>query len=601
MTTSTDTMSVGRMLFDRAARTPHREAFRYRNGTGWGSLTWADTEQHVRRLAAGLIALGIAPEQRVAIVSGTRYEWIAADLAIMCAGAATTTVYPTTNGDGVAYILADSDSQVVFAEDTVQLAKLREYRATIPQVHHVVLLDGTDTDDDWVLGLAELERLGDALLEVEPNVVDARVEATDSGQLATIIYTSGTTGTPKGVRLLHSGWHYQATAIASQGYLTVDDLQFLWLPMAHAFGKVLLSLQLAVGFPTAVDGRVEHIIDNLAAVRPTWMAAAPRIFEKAHARIVSTVAHQGGIRKRLFDWAFAVGTTTSRTRRDGVRPGPLLAFPHRLADRLVLARIRKRFGGRIRFLVSGSAALHTDIAEWFHAAGILILEGYGLTETTAVATINHPDHFRFGTVGPPLPGTELRFAEDGEILIASPGVMAGYHNLDQDTAATVAADGWLHTGDLGERDPDGLIRITGRKKDLFKTSGGKYIAPSAIESRFIALCPYVSQFFVHGDGRNYCTALVTLDAEALAGWARQHGMADRDHADLVASNHVSTLVKSYVDRLNAGLNRWETIKKFAVLDRDFSVESGELTPSLKVRRTVVERNNRATLDAFYAT
>ncbi|ALG12044.1 AMP-dependent synthetase/ligase [Kibdelosporangium phytohabitans] len=585
--------SVGRMFLDRAARTPHREAFRYRDGTGWCSLTWAETERHVRRLAAGLIALGVRPEQRVAIVAGTRYEWIAADLAIMCAGAATTTVYPTTNGDGVAYILADSDSQVVFAEDAVQLAKLRAHRDSIPQVRNVVLLDGTAPDDDWVLGLAELEHRGDALLELDPSAVDDRVGAIAADRLATIIYTSGTTGVPKGVRLRHSGWAYQASAVASQGFLSADDLHFLWLPMAHAFGKVLLSLQLAVGFPTAVDGRVEHIVDNLADVRPTWMAAAPRIFEKAYARIVTTMEQQGGLRKRLFDWAFAVGTVVSRLRRDGGTPGPLLAARHRVADRLVLAKVRKRFGGRIRFLVSGSAALNTGIAEWFHAAGVLILEGYGLTETTAAATINRPDHFRFGTVGPPLPGTEVRIAEDGEVLIRGAGVMAGYHNLDKDTAGALDADGWLHTGDLGERDPDGLIRITGRKKELFKTSGGKYIAPSAIESRFIAICPYASQFFVHGDGRNYCTALVTLDADAVAGWARQRGKPDRDHASVVR------LVTSYVDILNAELNRWETIKKFAVLDREFSVESGELTPSLKVRRKVVEDNNRATLDAFY--
>ncbi|ONI75258.1 long-chain fatty acid--CoA ligase [Actinosynnema sp. ALI-1.44] len=591
------TVSVGRMFLDRTARTPDREAFRHRDGTGWRSLTWAQTEHDVRRLAAGLIALGVQAEQRVAIVSGTRYEWIAADLAIMCAGAATTTVYPTTNGDGVAYILADSDSQVVFAEDAGQVAKLREHRDTIPQVRTVVLLDGTAPDDDWVLDLAELGRLGDDLLELKPGAVDDRVGATTADRLATIIYTSGTTGVPKGVRLRHSGWAYQAEAVASQGFLTIDDLQFLWLPMAHAFGKVLLSLQLSVGFPTAVDGGVERILDNLAAVRPTWMAAAPRIFEKAHARIITTVEHGGGLRKRLFDWAFAVGTAVSRVRRDGGAPGPWLSVRHRIADRLVLARIRDHFGGRIRFLVSGSAALNTDIAEWFHAAGVLILEGYGLTETTAAATINRPDRFRFGTVGPPLPGTELRIADDGEILVASPGVMAGYHNLDQDTAGAVDAGGWLHTGDIGARDPDGLIRITGRKKDLFKTSGGKYIAPSAIESRFVAICPYASQFFVHGDGRNYCTALVTLDADAIAAWARQRGLADHE---VLGSEPVAELVKSYVDKLNAGLNRWETIKKFAVLDRDFTVESGELTPSMKVRRKVVEANNRTTLDAFYA-
>jgi long-chain acyl-CoA synthetase len=370
--------------------------------------------------------------------------------------------------------------------------------------------------------------------------------------------------------------------------------------MAHSFGKVLLSTQLACGFPTAVDGRVDKIIDNLGVVRPTFMGAAPRIFEKAYARITTMQAAEGGLKEKLFNRAFAVGLEVDRRRRDG-RPVPfLLARQHALFDKLVFSKVRARFGGRVRFFISGAAALNREIAEWFNAAGIQILEGYGMTESSAGSFVNHPEDNRFGTVGPVLPGSQVRIAEDGEVLINGPGVMEGYHNLPEQTAEVLTEDGWLRTGDIGELDADGYLRITDRKKDLFKTSGGKYIAPSAIESQFKAVCPYAGQFVVHGSERNFCVALITLDAEAIAGWAAEHGMAGRPYEEVVASDEVAAMVGGYVDTLNERLNRWETIKKWIILDHDLSVESGELTPSMKVKRKVVEDNHREEIAALYA-
>jgi long-chain acyl-CoA synthetase len=425
------------------------------------------------------------------------------------------------------------------------------------------------------------------------------VEATQPDSLATLIYTSGTTGRPKGVRLRHASWTYEGAAIQAQNILGESDLQFLWLPMAHSFGKVLLSTQLACGFATAVDGRVEKIIDNLAVVRPTFMGAAPRIFEKAHGRIVTMQAAEGGIKEKLFNQAFKVGLEVDRLRRAG-RPVPfLLDKQHALFDKLVFSKIRARFGGRVRFFISGAAALNREIAEWFHAAGIVILEGYGMTESSAGSVVNHPDDYRFGSVGLVFPGTEMKVAEDGEILIKGPGVMEGYHNLPEQTAEALS-DGWLHTGDIGEIDEDGFLRITDRKKDLFKTSGGKYIAPSAIESQFKAICPYASQFLVHGAERNFVTALITLDPDAVAGWAEENGMAGASYAEVVGSQQVQDMVEGYVAELNTRLNRWETIKKWILLDHDLTVESGELTPSLKVKRKVVEDNYRDRLEALYA-
>ncbi|MGH3372537.1 MAG: AMP-dependent synthetase/ligase, partial [Nocardioidaceae bacterium] len=436
------------------------------------------------------------------------------------------------------------------------------------------------------------------LLAKEPDVIEQRVEATKPDALATLIYTSGTTGRPKGVRLRHSSWTYEGEAIKVQGILDENDLQYLWLPMAHSFGKVLLSTQLACGFATAVDGRVEKIIENLAVVRPTFMGAAPRIFEKAHGRIITMQQTEGGLKEKIFNQAFKVGKEVRRLKLEG-KPVPfLLAKQHALFDKLVFAKIRDRFGGRVRFFISGAAALNQEVAEWFHIAGILILEGYGLTETSAGSFVNHPDDYKFGTVGLVMPGSEVKIAEDGEVLIKGPGVMDGYHNLPEQTSETLQ-DGWLHTGDIGVVDDAGFLKITDRKKDLFKTSGGKYIAPSSIESQFKAVCPYASQFLVHGNDRNYCVALITLDPDAMAEWAKHNGMEGRSYQEIVSSQPVKDLVAGYVDTLNSRLNRWETIKKWILLDHDLTVESGELTPSMKVKRKVVEENHRDEIDALY--
>jgi long-chain acyl-CoA synthetase len=590
--------SVGRMFFDRVETTPDLEAYRYPAGDGWESVTWAETGEHVTKLAAGLIALGVEPEQRVAIAANTRYEWILADLAIMSAGAATTTVYPTTVSDDVAFIIGDSDSRVVFAEDDVQIEKLRNQRELLPSVTKVVTFDGT-ADGDWVISWSDLEELGAALLDEQPDAVSQRVEDSTPDHLATLIYTSGTTGRPKGVRLCHASWTYEGVGVEATGLLTIDDLQYLWLPLSHSFGKVLLTTQLAIGFPTAVDGRVDKIIDNLAVIRPTFMGAAPRIFEKAHARIVTMTADEGGVKKKIFDQAFKVGLEVSRRRLAGEPIPLLLAAQHKVFDTLVFSKIRHRFGGNLRFFVSGAAALNRDIAEWFHAAGILILEGYGLTETAAGTCVNRPTLYKFGTVGLSFDETLIRIADDGEVLIKGPGVMEGYHNNAEATAAAFADDGWLRTGDIGELDSDGYLKITDRKKDLFKTSGGKYIAPQIIEGQFKAVAPHASQFVVHGNERNFVTALVTLDADSIVGWAEQNNLSGKSYAEVVTSDAARELVQGYVDELNTRLNRWETIKKFVILERDLTIEDGEITPSMKLKRKVIEEHYKTELDDLY--
>ena len=593
------TQNFAVQFLDRVAASADHEAYRFPRGETWESVTWRQAGDIVERLAAGLLSLGIQPEQRVGIASATRYEWILADLAIMCAAGATTTVYPTTNAEDTTYILSDAECRVVFAEDDEQVAKLTANKAELPHVSKVVTFDGA-TDGDWVIGLDDLAKLGDAYLAEHPGIVEETAKAIPPDALATLIYTSGTTGRPKGVRLLHKSWVYEGTAIQVQDILDESDLQFLWLPMAHSFGKVLLSAQLACGFATAIDGRVDKIVENLGVVKPTFMGAAPRIFEKAYGRIVTMQAAEGGLKEKLFLKAFEVGIKVDELKRDGKSVPLLLNLQHGLFDKLVFSKVRERFGGRVRFFISGSAALNPEIGAWFHAAGILILEGYGMTENAAGATVNHPGDYKMGTVGPALPGAEVKIGENDEVMLRGPHIMAGYHNLPEETAKTLTSDGWLHTGDKGSLDADGFLTITGRIKELFKTSGGKYVAPPAIESKFKAICPYVSQFLVFGSERNFVSALITLDPDAMAGWAEENGQSGASYADVVKSDAVHKMVGDYVEELNTKLNRWETIKKWEILDHDLTIESGELTPSMKVKRNVVEGNNKALIDSFYS-
>ncbi|MEU2913379.1 AMP-dependent synthetase/ligase [Streptomyces massasporeus] len=611
-------VSVAHLFLSRVRATPDLEAYRYPTPSGdgassgteqWHSLTWAQAGERVKVIAAGLLALGVQPEQRVAISSSTRVEWILADMGVMCAGAAATAVYPSTNADETAYILADSGSRAIFVENVEQLAKVVAHADRLPGLDHAILFDpkadASPVDGLQVLSLAELEKLGTTYLEEHPGAIEAAVGAIEREQLATLIYTSGTTGRPKGVRLVHDCWSYQGVAQEISGLLRPDDVQFLWLPLSHVFGKALISGQIRTGHVMAVDGRVDRIITNLPAVQPTVMASAPRIFEKVYNGIASRARAEGGPKYKIFLWAAQVARDYARAQQNtvvatGSRRVPLwLSAQHALADRLVYGKIRAAFGGNLRGSVSGSAALAPDIGYFFAGAGVPVLEGYGLTETSAACTVNPADALRVGTVGKPLPGTEVRIADDGEILLRGPGIMRGYHNLPEKTDEVLESDGWFHTGDIGEVDPDGFVRITDRKKDLFKTSGGKYVAPTEIEGRFKAVCPFVSNVLVIGNGRNYCTALIALDETVIMPWAASHDLEGRSYAEVVSSPQVHELIDGFVQRVNGELQRWQTIKKFSVLPRDLDVEHGELTPSLKVKRPVVEREYAEAIETMY--
>ena len=604
-TGSTDTssypapaVSLARMFYDRVAATPRAEAFRFPAETGWASLTWAQTAETVKTMAAGLLALGIQPEERVAIASATRIEWLYADLAIMCAGAATTAVYPSTGGEDVAFIISDSGTRLVFAEDQAQIAKLRAQRDHLPDVIRVVTFDG-QADGEWVLSLADLQALGAKHLAGHPAAVDEAVAAVGPEHLATLIYTSGTTGRPKGVELPHRCWTYVGAGAEALGILSAGDLQYLWLPLSHAFGKMLEAVQLQIGFPTAVDGRMDKIVENLAVVRPTFMAGPPRIFEKIHAKVVQTAQEEGGIKFKVFTWAFGVGNQVSRARIQGRKPGLAVQAQHALADRLVLSKVRQALGGRIRFLLSGSAALSKDIATWFHAAGLLVLEGYALTETSAAACMVLPQ-------GPGVRGY---------------GPAAGRHR-DQDRGRW----GDPHPGSRGDArvSPPArghrrsalrrrLVRHRGPRRDRPGRPGADHRPQErpGQDLRRQVHCPAGHRGDVQGDlpagqpGAGARGPAQLRDRADHPGPRRagpvgtgagpdrhQLRRADREPA-------VRRYVQSSIEELNGRLNRWETVKDFRILDRDLTVEEGELTPSMKIKRKVVETKYASLLDSMY--
>ncbi len=586
--------TVPEMLLHRLRTTPDGRAFTFPSGSGWKPVLWKEFGVSVRQVSLGLRALGVVNEQRCAILSSTRYEWIVADTGIVGAAAATTTIYPSTLPEDCAYILNDSGSVVVFAETEEHVAKLQGIRQKIPGVTKVITFDGKASSDGWVMTYADLLAKGSSGTQADWETVCNSVKNTD---LATLIYTSGTTGRPKGVELTQDCWIYEAEAMDSIKMIDKDDVQFLWLPLSHVFGKVLIALQIHIGFETAVDGRIDKIVDNIAATNPTFVAAVPRIFEKAYNKIIDGAKKGGAVKYGLFKWALGVGREVSALKQKREEPTGLLAIKGSIAAK-ILSQVKNRFGPRLRFFASGSAPLSLEMATFFHACGILICEGYGLTESSAASFINRPESFKFGTVGIPLPGTQLKIAEDGEILIKGRGIMRGYKGLQEATAESIR-DGWLYTGDIGEVDSSGNLRITDRKKDLIKTSGGKYVAPQALEGKFKASCPYASNALVHGNNRNFCVMLIALDKDAILDWAKNNGVAG-DYSAVVKDAKTTALMKGYVAELNKSLASYESIKNFAILPADLTEADGDLTPSLKLKRKAVETKYKALIDGFYS-
>src|SRR5438874_1165614 len=543
---------------------PAEPAYLEEEAEGWGPVSWAEAAERVDDLAHGLLARGVRYGDRIAVLSRTRLEWILLDWAVMSIGAVVVGLDPTSSAKECEYILEHCEAVLAFAEDEEQTRKLVSVRGTLPALREVIPFDR----------LEKLEAEGRLAKHLQP-------EPVEEDDLATLIYTSGTTGPPKGCMLTHRNLVTAATCVV-EGVQRPGDVVLLFLPLAHSYGRLAHQAASHRGSTVAFVADVTRMPEALAALRPTVLPAVPRVYEKVHANTLGEIERAGGLRGKIGLWALGVGARASRARREGASVGAVLALQQRVADRLVFAKVRERLGGRLRVGVSGAAPLSTDVMEFFHSLGVPVIEGYGLTETASSATVNEPDDFRIGTVGRPVEGAEVRLADDGEILIRSPSVFAGYYKDPDATAEALTEDGWFSTGDVGEIDEEGFLRITDRKKDLIITAGGKNIAPQNLENA-LKSSRFVSQALVVGDRRPYVTALVTLDEGEL-------GSSGRDP---------QKLVQELVDDVNRDRTRVEQIKRFVILPRDFSQEEGEVTPTLKLRRRVIHEHFADEIERLY--
>jgi long-chain acyl-CoA synthetase len=579
------------------AQAPARTATKQKRDGAWRDTSWGELGQRARAVSDGLAALGVAPGDRVAIIGETSTEWIVADVGVMGAAAVSVPIYQSNKAHDVQFILQDAGASWVFCDGEGQVAKIREVRGSLPDLKGIIRFTGA-ARDGFERTLAALEEAGVAWRAAHEGAHAARLATLSLAQPACFIYTSGTTGNPKGVVLTHGNWVYEAEAVAQIEIIRGDDLVLCFLPMAHSFAKVIEAVWFKVGATAAFVESLEKIVENAGEVRPTVMPSVPRIFEKAYNAVLAKGLATPGLKGQLFKWAVrsldAHIDGLERGQKDagglGFAMGKRLVFPK------LAATLAERFGGRMRLFVSGGAPLSPRIAWFFQTVGFEILEGYGLTESAAGTFVNRPGKARIGTVGPPVPGTEVRIAEDGEILVRGPGVMKEYFKKPEATAE-ILKDGWLYTGDIGVVDQDGYLKITDRKKDIIVTAGGKNVAPQNLEGELKASEPFISQVMVHGDQRKFLSALVTLNEENVRKWAADHGtsFAGPLHED----PRVKARVQAAVDALNAKQASYSTIKKIAILASDFTQESGELTPTLKVKRKHCTQKYKELLDALY--
>jgi long-chain acyl-CoA synthetase len=594
--------NLAQMLFTRAAELADRPRYRCFDRGAWREVSWAEMAERVRAIAAALIEQGVRPGDRVALLSATRAEWMEVDLAILSAGAVTIPVYPSVLADECGYILANAGADRVIVENAKQAAKVEQVSRDgfeLDGVRRPVPLRAVFTIEGSGPGtLTELLEQGRAARGRLDPEVDRRVAALGRDTLATIVYTSGTTGPPKGVPQTHG--NHLATVESALRIRTLEpgEADFFFLPLAHSFARMVEYLGIAAGTTTVFARSIDTLVEDMQATKPNVVPAVPRVYEKVYARVQANREKGSVIERAVFDAAVAIGQQRSAYAEAGHAVPLWLQAADALAHRLVFSRIHAVLGGNIRFMLSGGAPLARDIAVFFHAVGLPIFEGYGLTETTPALTVNHPGRYRLGTVGTPLDCCEIRIADDGEILARGANVASGYYERPEATAEAWDADGWFHTGDIGEIDAAGFLRITDRKKDLIKTSGGKYVAPQKVEN-LLKLQPHVSQAVLIGDNRKYCTALVTLDAPAVEGWAKEHGITAATPEELAANPEVQKLIEAEVGAVNQHLASWESIKYVRVLPQDFSTESGELTPSLKVKRKVIAERYADVIESMY--
>lgn len=578
------------------SRKEHRTAILFKERGSWVKLSWLDYYDHILTVASAMLDLGIKPKDKVAIMASTRFEWSVCDYATMGLQAITVPIYQTVTAEDLKYILNDSQARVLYVENRAMLKTFLKVKDSCPHVHKVICFDPPREGDSDMTSWHDFYQLGAKLKNSQRSQFEELCGSTELSDVATVIYTSGTTGKPKGVVLSHEQIMSEVSDTFSYVGVNSDDVSLSFLPYAHVLGRIEEWGHVYIGFQLAYAESIEKIRTNLTEIRPTILVSVPRIFEKIYTAIHAQLG-SNLLRTKAFQWALSIGLQAGEYRMNR-QPLPASLFAQlQLAQRLALDKIKNAFGGRLRFAVSGGAPISQDIELFFHACGILILEGYGLTETTAAICANAPFNYRFGSVGRPVGDVRIKIAEDGEILVQSKKVMKEYLH-DPEATAAAFTDGWFHTGDIGEFLPSGDLKITDRKKDLIKTAGGKYVAPQKLES-LLKKNSLISQVLIHGDNKKYIVALITLDATSVTKFAKETGLSFANYESLTQHPAVLEGVRRFVAEVNSKLASYETIKRFSVLPKDFTVEDGELTPSLKIKRKILDQKYKKQLDALY--
>jgi long-chain acyl-CoA synthetase len=562
----------------------------YRTDAGWQPISHRQMLDDVMALVAALDKLGVQRGDRIALLAENRPEWALVDYALLCAGVLTVPIYPTLPANQLCYIIRHASARLVFVSTAEQAAKVNGVRDELPSVERVIAFDEGVTGAESLRGMLDASRGELSEAELRSRALQAKPE-----DIATLIYTSGTTGEPKGVMLTHNNLYSNVQAISRMVVNDTSDIALSFLPLSHVLQRMVDYLMFHNGTTLAYVARIDDVGAALVEVRPTMAVAVPRVYEKLYAKMLSAT----GVKRRLILWAREVSMAWSQARADGTVPGAGLRVQHALADKLVFSKVRERLGGRLRFFVSGGAPLNTQVAHFFSGAGVKIVEGYGLTETSPVTNVNTETELRIGTVGKPVPGTEIRIAPDGEILVRGPQVMKGYYQNPKATAEVIDADGWFSTGDIGSIDADGFLRITDRKKEILVTAGGKNIAPAPIENA-AKTSRFVAEAVMIGDRRPFPILLVVPAFEPLAHWAKGAGVTAADNTALIADARVHDMIEADVKERLDGFARYELPKKIVLLPREFSIEEGEITPTLKVKRRVIEKQFSDRIEAQYA-
>ncbi|NIO16873.1 MAG: AMP-binding protein [Deltaproteobacteria bacterium] len=593
--------TLSRMFLDRLESRKNEVKFRYKRDNSWVDMTCAQAGKIIRLLSAGLYSLGLEKGDKVSILSYTRVEWTLADAACIVGGFVTVPIYHSLLPDTVEYILGDCKAKAIFVEDAKQMMKVNAIRESVPDLKWIVSMTPIEADlmkPSDVISFNELQKMGEEAQNRDPDFIDRVAGEIKPEDDLTVIYTSGTTGPPKGVVTTQENFWFMVNCSIRATEIREGEIMLHFLPFAHTLGRIEQFISFDANLVSAYAESMEAVGDNMAEVKPHIMVSVPRLYEKFYDRVMEMVEKGSPLKKKIFRFALETGIEVSRLRQQKKSIPFLLGVRFAVAKKLVFDKIKERIGGRLRFFISGGAPLAKEIAEFFHAMDVLILEGYGLTECSTVASVNRLDNFKFGTVGLPLPDVQIKIVEDGEILIGGKNIFKEYLNDPGGTRNAKTEDGWLKTGDIGEIDEDGFLTITDRKKDILVTASGKNIPPANIEN-LLKMDNFVSQSFIYGDRKKFLVALMTLNREEIEAWAREQGIQYDSYEDLATGREVNDLIQKSVDKVNAKLASFETVKRFLILPDDFSQETGELTPTLKVKRKVVVEKYGRLLDSLY--